>query len=109
LTDAAASTFQPYDLTNAGGALYFVANDQLWTSDGSAAGTHAAAVTTNSLSGMGDISGINGHLFFVANDGIHPGAEPMTLVPFNGLLATGDHTLSAVASATAGVIRPSPK
>ena len=72
-------------MTNAGGTLYFVANDglhgkELWRSDGTTAGTVLVAdirtgqyATTNAPRGSEprDLTFMNGVLFFTADNGIH--------------------------------------
>jgi ELWxxDGT repeat protein len=73
------------ELTNVNGTLFFVANDQaygdeLWKSDGTAAGTalvldifpgfNAGSYSENS-SAPNQLTSVNGTLFFVANDGVH--------------------------------------
>ena len=71
----------PNDLTNVNGTLYFSANDgthgdQLWESDGTAAGT-----TMLTDINPGDplwVTNFNGTLLFAADDGIH-GLEPWVL------------------------------
>lgn len=57
-----------YDLTAAGGLVYFSNDEQteLWVSDGTPAGTHSiAAVRASSFTAVGDA------LFFMGDDGIH--------------------------------------
>ncbi len=65
----------PNLLTNVGNTLYFVADDgvaglELWTSDGTSAGTvrvkDIASVGSSSPTALTDVSGM---LYFVANDG----------------------------------------
>jgi ELWxxDGT repeat protein len=72
-------------LTNVRGTLFFSANDgvhgnQLWQSDGTAAGT--SLVANIGPPGAGSyptyLTNINGRLFFSADDGTH-GREPWTL------------------------------
>jgi ELWxxDGT repeat protein len=73
------------DLANVNGTLFFVANDEaygdeLWRSDGTAAGTalvmdiwpgfNAGSYSENS-SAPDQLTNVNGTLFFVANDGVH--------------------------------------
>ena len=65
-------------LTDVGGRLYFAANDgisgaELWTSDGTPAGTTLVAdISPGATSSEpAHLTDVNGVLFFTANDGIH--------------------------------------
>ena len=68
----------PFDLVVIGSTTYFTANDgthgdELWKSDGTAAGTVMVADInpTSGSSFPGDLTNVNGELFFSANDGTH--------------------------------------
>jgi ELWxxDGT repeat protein len=68
----------PSNLTNVNGALFFTANDgthgdELWKSDGTAAGTLLVADINPGANGSdpSDLTDVNGTLFFAANDGTH--------------------------------------
>jgi ELWxxDGT repeat protein/VCBS repeat-containing protein len=72
----------PTQLTNVGGKLFFTARDgvsgvELWTSDGTAAGTtmvkniFADSGATPSSSSPTQLTNYNGQLFFVADDGVN--------------------------------------
>jgi ELWxxDGT repeat protein len=76
-----------YQLTSAGGTLFFAASDsshgqELWRSDGSAAGTLLAADIQAGAPGSAPrhLTGALGKLFFGANDGLH-GNEPYVATP----------------------------
>ena len=74
----------PQELTNVGGTLYFTFNDgthgpQLWKSDGTSSGTQMAgdiADISTSIPGLGlgDLTNVDGTLFFNVSDAVH-GAE----------------------------------
>src|SRR5256885_1520773 len=66
----------PHDLANVNGTLFFSANDgthgdELWKSDGTAAGTVLVKdINPGSAdSSPSDLTNVNGTLFFVADDG----------------------------------------
>jgi ELWxxDGT repeat protein len=72
----------PTDLTDVGGTLFFVANDgtngyELWKSDGSADGTvlvkdiRPGGFGAFAYYGEGQLTNMDGTLFFVANDGTY--------------------------------------
>lgn len=88
----------PGNMTNVNGTLFFTANDgtdgqELWKSDGTAAGTtlvkdiypgttsiktyygnlYTGTSTSNNSSSPGNLMNLNGTLFFTANDGTHGG------------------------------------
>jgi ELWxxDGT repeat protein len=76
-----ANYWGPYDLTSAGGRLFFKADDghgrELWTSDGTAAGTVMVKDITpgdenyDEYGGPFDLTDVGGVLFFSADDGRH--------------------------------------
>jgi ELWxxDGT repeat protein len=65
------------------GLLYFggettAAGQGLWSTDGTAAGTHLVArPDAGAISGVSDLAVVNDHLVFLADDGVH-GTEPWT-------------------------------
>jgi ELWxxDGT repeat protein len=68
----------PKQLTTVGGTLFFAANHgtdgvELWTSDGTAAGTVMVADINlgSGGSGLAQLTDVNGTLFFTADDGTH--------------------------------------
>jgi ELWxxDGT repeat protein len=68
----------PDSLTNVGGTLFFAANDgihgnELWRSDGTAAGTRMIADINRGTgsSNPGGLINVGGTVFFVASDGTH--------------------------------------
>ncbi|HZL36648.1 MAG TPA: ELWxxDGT repeat protein [Tepidisphaeraceae bacterium] len=69
----------PELLTNAGGTLYFTADDgahgmQLWTSDGTTAGTQRLTNIPDNIGNFAYMLPLGSHLLFLGNDGTH-GAE----------------------------------
>ena len=73
-----AASSSPTDFTTVGGTTYFAANDgvhgdELWKSNGTAAGTVLVADIDpgSGSSNPTDLTNVNGTLFFAANDGVH--------------------------------------
>ncbi len=85
----------PDNFTNAGGVLYFTADDgqsgrELWKSDGTAAGTVLVQdISSGSFSSLPqNLLYRDGTLFFSADDGLH-GREPWKLeLPYTALIAS---------------------
>ena len=84
---AGESVFEPSSLTGVGGRLFFAADDgthgrELWTSNGSRAGTVQVKDINPSVEEPGEydevrpssLTGVGGRLFFATDDGVH-GAE----------------------------------
>jgi ELWxxDGT repeat protein len=67
---------RPENLIVAGGALYFTAYDgvhgrELWTSDGTAAGTHLAQdIAPEGSASPRNLTVAGDHLYFTADDGL---------------------------------------
>jgi ELWxxDGT repeat protein len=73
-----AATSNPSQMVVIGSTTYFAANDgthgnQLWKTDGTAAGTVMVADIDPGSAGSNptDLTSLNGQLYFVANDGVH--------------------------------------
>jgi ELWxxDGT repeat protein len=98
----------PNGLTNVNGKLYFSAydgvhGDELWQSDGTAAGTTLVQDIDPGPNGSAPyyLTNLNGTLLFAANDGVH-GTEPWVLAPTPSLAVSGFP--ATVTAGTAGSI-----
>jgi ELWxxDGT repeat protein len=103
----------PQELTEAGGKLFFTANDgvhdrELWVSDGTSAGTHMVKdILPISPTGYapywpGALTAVGGLVYFSATDGVH-GYEPW----ISDGTEAGTHMIKDV-STTAGVFGSDP-
>jgi ELWxxDGT repeat protein len=82
--------FVTHELTAVDGLLYFTANDgthgdELWRSDGTAAGTFMIKDVNSLLYSQQDLTEMNGLLYFTANDGTH-GSELWAYAPWLGFV-----------------------
>jgi ELWxxDGT repeat protein len=103
LNQGAPSSVYPWQLTDLGGIMFFRAFDQLWTTDGTPAGTgiveDTLPETVSAPQSPSNLLNLNGGLFFSAGDSVH-GIEPWYLPPFNHAPAGADKIVSVVESTT---------